>query len=117
MKMKFAVIAMLASVTAAHAEVWSNSEYGCGWNKSSTDLPPGFESISYIDDSGMRGWEWDCQFGNMSISPVGNISTVADCTAEGDAYVETVTIDSLDGFGYIVQPLDGPAVWFKYKCE
>lgn len=117
MKFMVATIAVLASVSAAQAEYWTNSQYGCDWNQHSTSQPPDAESIAFLDQEGMKGWEWQCSFGTLHISPVGQITTVADCSAEGDSYVQTVTIDSLDNFGFVVQPLDGPATWFKYHCE
>lgn len=116
-----AVVFLLTSIGAAEAETWSNSQYGCGWSvQDGGDLPPGFESISYIDKDGMRGWEWECKFGNASINPSlvsDRVNVTVDCSSEGDEYTETVVIDSLDGFGYIVQPREGEAMWFKYKCD
>lgn len=120
-KLIIATATILLSITSAHAEIWSNSLYGCDWAaQDGVDFPPDFESISYIDKDGVRGWEWECQFGHATINPnlVRDRVTVAvNCSAEGNEYTETVAIDSLDGFGYIVQPSEGEAMWFKYKCD
>ena len=90
--------------------VWSTAD-GCHRLKLSKINPNAlwekdYEDISYLDGSGINGYEWSCKFVKGFEGKAGDDVYLSDCELEGEHWTDILKLESLGTNGWQVTALD-----------
>lgn len=94
------------SAWAIDLEGTYGTKESCAWLRKveanpNASFPPNVDTFSYLDERGVRGWEWDCEFLDSKTSSNGSQLVTAACASEGMEWPEVMLITT-NGNGYDV---------------
>lgn len=127
MRKLIAALLMLSVPSLAHAQVriegvWSTSE-ACKAllevQRGRDTFPKGFDGFDYLRDSGMTGWEWNCDFLDRHTNDHGQAVVIASCSAEGDSWPSLFLLekDKMAGWRVISAPDDQQTLVNEYPTQ
>jgi len=118
--------ALIMAPLAAQAGVGIQGTYrtkeACEWSKLPNSQQSTPESVDYmfLDNKGIHGWEWDCEFLASWRASNGDVSIVAACADGPDAWTDTYTMRKyVDGYRLMEKTPKGTINVLKYpvRCK
>ena len=99
-----------------------STKEACDWSKlpSKDQNTPESDKYAFIDGESMNGWGWRCEFLNGWRASNGDISVIAACAWEADAWTDTYLIRRyIDGYRVMEKRPDGTTniIKFPVRCE